>query len=62
MIETIVFMKALTHNRAISHDDRAHRGIWAGQPDTSACQVERMLHEVQIVIVHGISVASLFRG
>jgi hypothetical protein len=52
VVTPVVLMKAFADNRAIFHNDAAHRGIRARQPDALARQIERMLHEMQIVIVH----------
>ena len=50
-----ILVKALAHDRAVLHDHAAHRRIRARQAHTSTRQFERVLHKVQIVIVHGIS-------
>ena len=49
----IVLVESLAEDRAILDDDAANRGIGAGQTDAFARQVQRVLHEMEIVgVVH----------
>ena len=50
-----ILVESVTDNRAILHDDATHGGIRAGEANAVARQIERVFHEMQIVIVHGIN-------
>ena len=52
MVAPFVLMKAFPDNPAISDNDAAHSGIWAGQTHAFACEHQRVLHEASVVFVH----------
>jgi hypothetical protein len=50
-----VLVEAIAQDRPVFHQDAPYRGIRARQANAFTRQVQSMLHEMQIVIVHGIS-------
>ena len=54
VIAILILMKALADNFAFADDDAADCGIRAGEADAFARQVERVVHEANVVWVHGL--------
>jgi hypothetical protein len=52
MVAPIVLMEAFANDLAFVNDDAANGGIGAGEADAFARELERALHEADVVFVH----------
>ena len=55
VVAPVVMVEALAEERTILHDDAADGGVGTGEADALTREVQRMLHEVNVVGVHGSS-------